>query len=102
MSARAAALGRSVSADGPAVSGLPWSLFDDHTQRSIMSQVAEVIAPDGAFTTFAYSHGLLLSAARRFRHLLHETFEEVVVSATVLRNVPPAFTYICRRPRRTV
>lgn len=81
------------------VSGLPWSLFDDHTQRSIMGQVAEVIAPDGAFTTFAYSHGLLLSAARRFRGLLHETFEEVVVSATVLRNVPPAFTYICRRPR---
>ena len=84
------------------VSGLPWSLFDDHTQRSIMSQVAEVIAPEGAFTTFAYSHGLLLSAARRFRHLLHETFEEVVVSATVLRNVPPAFTYLCRRPRLTV
>lgn len=81
------------------VSGLPWSLFDDHTQQSIMSQVAEVVAPDGAFTTFAYSHGMLLSAARRFRLLLHDTFEEVLVSATVLRNVPPAFIYVCRRPR---
>src|SRR3954451_1765541 len=39
------------------VSGLPWSLFDDDTQASILSQIAAVVAPDGAFTTFAYRHG---------------------------------------------
>jgi len=82
------------------VSGLPWSLFDDWTQRAILDQVADVVGPDGAFTTFAYRHGLLLSAARRFRQALHETFEEVMVSATVVRNVPPAFGYVCRRPRQ--
>jgi phosphatidylethanolamine/phosphatidyl-N-methylethanolamine N-methyltransferase len=81
------------------VSGLPWSLFDDDTQASILTQIAELIGPTGAFTTFAYRHGLLLSAARRFRRALHETFEEVLVSATVWRNVPPAFVYVCRRPR---
>ena len=81
------------------VSGLPWSLFDDETQASILSQIAELIGPTGAFTTFAYRHGLLLSAARRFRRTLHETFEEVLISATVWRNVPPAFVYVCRRPR---
>jgi phosphatidylethanolamine/phosphatidyl-N-methylethanolamine N-methyltransferase len=81
------------------VSGLPWSLFDDETQGLILTQIADLIGPTGAFTTFAYRHGLLLSAARRFRRALHETFEEVLVSATVWRNVPPAFVYVCRRPR---
>ncbi len=81
------------------VSGLPWSLFDDETQTAILAQISAAIGSDGAFTTFAYRHGLLLPAARRFRRTLHETFEEVVVSATVWRNVPPAFVYVCRRPR---
>jgi phospholipid N-methyltransferase len=82
------------------VSGLPWSLFDDATQRSILTQIADVVGPEGAFTTFAYRHGLVLSAARRFRRALRETFEEVLVTATVWRNLPPAFVYVCRRPRR--
>jgi phosphatidylethanolamine/phosphatidyl-N-methylethanolamine N-methyltransferase len=81
------------------VSGLPWSLFDDETQASILTQIADVVGTDGAFTTFAYRHGLVLSAARRFRRALHETFEEVLVTATVWRNLPPAFVYVCRRPR---
>ena len=81
------------------VSGLPWALFDGDTQASILTQIADLIGPTGAFTTFAYRHGLLLSAARQFRRAVHETFEEVLVSATVWRNVPPAFVYVCRRPR---
>ena len=59
------------------VSGLPWALFDDATQSSILGQVAAVIGPDGAFTTFAYRHGMALAAARRFRRALHATFAEV-------------------------
>jgi phospholipid N-methyltransferase len=58
-----------------------------------------VIGTTGAFTTFAYLHGMSLAAARRFRRTLRETFDEVLVSATVWRNVPPAFVYVCRRPR---
>lgn len=81
------------------VSGLPWSLFDDETQASILAQIAAVVGSEGAFTTFAYRHGMLLSAARRFRRALHATFEEVLVTTTVWRNVPPAFVYVCRRPR---
>jgi phosphatidylethanolamine/phosphatidyl-N-methylethanolamine N-methyltransferase len=81
------------------VSGLPWSLFDEETQASILTQIADVVGSEGAFTTFAYRHGLVLSAARRFRRALHETFEEVLVTATVWRNLPPAFVYVCRRPR---
>ena len=42
---------------------------------------------------------LTLTAARRFRRTLRSTFDEVLVTATVWRNLPPAFVYVCRRPR---
>lgn len=80
------------------VSGLPWSLFGHATQRAILDQVGAVIGTGGVFTTFAYLHAMPLAAARRFRRTLHEVFDEVVVSRTVWRNLPPAFGYICRRP----
>lgn len=81
------------------VCGLPWALFDDATQHVVLSAVGRAIGPDGAFTTFAYTHGLVIPAARRFRRALRARFEEVLVSATVWRNLPPAFVYACRRPR---
>jgi phosphatidylethanolamine/phosphatidyl-N-methylethanolamine N-methyltransferase len=80
------------------VSGLPWALFDQATQESILGQVAGVIGAHGAFATFAYLHGMPLAAARRFRRTLRASFDEVIVSATVWRNLPPAFAYVCRRP----
>jgi phosphatidylethanolamine/phosphatidyl-N-methylethanolamine N-methyltransferase len=80
------------------IGGLPWALFDRPAQREILAQISQVIGATGAFTTFAYLHGMTLAAARRFRATLRATFEEVVVSATVWRNVPPAFVYVCRRP----
>ncbi len=83
------------------LSGLPWALFDDVTQVSILGQVAAVIGPDGVFATFAYRHGMALSAARRFRRMLHATFAEVTLTPTVWRNMPPAFVYVCRHPRMT-
>lgn len=80
------------------ICGLPWALFGDSTQTEILGEISRVIGTTGAFTTFAYLHGMPLAAARRFRSTLRSTFEEVVVSATVWRNVPPAFVYVCRRP----
>lgn len=80
------------------VSGLPWSLFDTPTQTEILREVARLLGPTGAFTTFAYLHGMPLHTARRFRRNLAATFDEVLVSKTVWRNLPPAFGYVCRRP----
>lgn len=80
------------------VCGLPWALFDDATQAGILDGIAAAIGPTGAFTTFAYLQGMAMPAARRFRATLRERFDEVVVSATVWRNLPPAFVYVCRRP----
>ena len=92
---------RGVAHADAVVSGLPWALFDDVTQASILGQVAAVIEPDGVFATFAYRHGMALAAARRFRSTLHATFAEVQLTPTVWRNMPPAFVYVCRHPRMT-
>jgi phosphatidylethanolamine/phosphatidyl-N-methylethanolamine N-methyltransferase len=90
--------GRGVERVDAVVSGLPWALFDTPTQTAILGEVARLLGPNGAFTTFAYLHGLPLHTARRFRRTLAHTFDEVVVSKTVWRNLPPAFGYVCRRP----
>ncbi|HEY0815288.1 MAG TPA: methyltransferase domain-containing protein [Pseudonocardia sp.] len=81
------------------VCGLPWAFFDEPTQHAVLTEVGEAIGPTGAFTTFAYVSGMALPAARRFRRTLRARFEEVIVSATVWRNLPPAFVYVCRRPK---
>ncbi|GEL17850.1 class I SAM-dependent methyltransferase [Pseudonocardia asaccharolytica] len=89
---------RGVAAVDAVVSGLPWALFGSAAQRAILGHVADVIGPTGGFTTFAYRHAMPMAAARRFRRTLHEVFDEVLVTRTVWRNVPPAFGYVCRRP----
>lgn len=90
--------GRGLDRADAVICGLPWALFDPATQESILGEISRAIGGTGAFTTFAYLHGMSLAAARRFRATLRLTFDEVVVSATVWRNVPPAFVYVCRRP----
>jgi phosphatidylethanolamine/phosphatidyl-N-methylethanolamine N-methyltransferase len=83
------------------ICGLPWALFDDATQAELLSAICGAVGPTGAFTTFAYLHGMTMGAARRFRVSLRRAFEEVVISATVWRNLPPAFVYVCRRPHQS-
>ncbi|MFP5023030.1 class I SAM-dependent methyltransferase [Pseudonocardia phyllosphaerae] len=83
------------------ISGLPWSLFGAELQQAILDQVVEVIGETGAFATFAYSHTLPMPSARRFKATLRDTFDEVVATRTVWRNLPPAFCYLCRRPKRS-
>lgn len=90
---------RDVTQVDAVISGLPWSLFDRATQRAILGQVVEVTGETGAFATFAYSHTMPIPSARRFKATLQETFDEVVATRTVWRNLPPAFCYLCRRPR---
>lgn len=80
------------------ISALPWSLIDADTQRSIIEATARSLQPGGSFTTVAYVHGLPLTRARRFRALLGEVFDEVLTTRTVWWNLPPAVTYVCRRP----
>lgn len=81
------------------VSSLPWSLFDAESQVGMLTAVSRSISPSGSFTTFAYVTGLWLPPARRFARLLRDSFDEVITTAPVWRNLPPAVVYVCRRPR---
>jgi phospholipid N-methyltransferase len=92
---------RGITSVDAVICGLPWALFDDPTQTALLAEISRAIGSTGAFSTFAYLHGMTLGAARRFRRTLRETFDEVLVTATVWRNLPPAFVYVCRRPRTT-
>lgn len=80
------------------ISGLPWAIFAPDAQREILREVGEILTPEGALTTFAYVHALGMSGARQFRGRLGRAFDEVVTTRTVWRNLPPARTYVCRRP----
>jgi len=80
------------------VSGLPWASFDEPRQDRLLDATLEILAPGGRFATFAYLHGLLLPAARRFRAALDDRFATVDTSPVVWRNLPPAIVYRCRAP----
>lgn len=80
------------------VSGLPWAAFSPERQHDVLAAAVRALAPDGAFTTFAYVHFRWSAAARRLHHSLETWFDEVVTGRTVWTNLPPALVYYCRRP----
>lgn len=81
------------------VTSLPWTLFPTEQQGRILDQISQVLTPDGAFTAFTYLQALPMRRARTFRQLLHFYFDEVITTRIVWRNLPPAVTYVCRRPQ---
>ena len=82
------------------ICGLPWAAFARRLQQQLMQAVLARMSDDGYFCTFAYLQGTWLPAGMRFKKLLHASFESVQCSRTVWRNVPPAFVYQCRFPKR--
>jgi phospholipid N-methyltransferase len=79
------------------VSGLPWVAYAG--QPPLVESVARVLAPTGVCTQFAYTWTRWAAPARRLLDDLRAHFEEVVTTATVWRNLPPAVVYVARRPR---
>lgn len=84
------------------VSALPWTLIPERAQERIIGAVARVLAPGGSFTTIAYLTGTPFGPGRRFRGRLGAAFDEVLTTRTIWRNLPPARTYVCRRPLGSV
>lgn len=82
------------------VSVLPWTLFGPQQQRQMLATFAGALQPDGVFTAAAYSLGYWTPAARRFRRELERLFGEVLPTRTMWRHLPPAMTYVCRRPEQ--
>lgn len=81
------------------VSALPWSLIPAAQQRTIVEATACALRPGAAFSTIAYLPGLPTAGGKRFASLLGEVFDEVLTTRPVWQNIPPAVTYVCRRPR---
>jgi phospholipid N-methyltransferase len=77
------------------VSGLPWAAYGGPLIRTI----ADSLSPEGTFTQFAYTWSRWAPPARRLLSGLRDTFDEVEVSRTVWRNVPPAVVYLARGPK---
>ena len=82
------------------VSGLPWTVFPESAPRPIVAAVAAALTDEGTFAQFTYAWGRWAPPARRQLLSLRARFEEVVISRTVWRNVPPAVVLFARRPRR--
>jgi phosphatidylethanolamine/phosphatidyl-N-methylethanolamine N-methyltransferase len=80
------------------VSVLPWTLFGPQQQREFLTIFAAALRTDGVFTAAAYSLSYWTPAARRFRRELGRVFGEVLPTRTMWRHLPPAMTYVCRRP----
>lgn len=80
------------------VSVLPWTLFGPQQQREFLTIFAAALTTDGVFTAAAYSLSYWMPAARRFRRELGRVFGEVLPTRTMWRHLPPAMTYVCRRP----
>jgi phosphatidylethanolamine/phosphatidyl-N-methylethanolamine N-methyltransferase len=82
------------------ISTLPWAAFTPSpTARPLLATLVESLSDSGAYTQLAYSWTRWAPPARRQLRQLQASFEEVVISETIWRNVPPARAYIARRPR---
>ncbi|WP_062206555.1 class I SAM-dependent methyltransferase [Streptomyces sp. NBRC 109706] len=92
---------RGVGAVDAIVSGLPWTVYFDGP-RPLARVLAQVLAPGGVLTQFSYPWTAWTPPARRQRAELRAAFEELLVTRTVWRNVPPALVYVARRPRSSV
>ena len=78
------------------VSGLPFTTFPPRLQTRVVEGAHAVLKPGGLFLSFTYYYSRLLPACHRFEALLRRTFGEVD-RLPVLRNLPPAFVFRCRK-----
>lgn len=79
------------------VSSLPWTFVPGGQRRRMLDRVAGSLAPGGVFATIV-TLTALPNRVRTLRTELDERFGEVVATAPVWRNMPPARLLVCRRP----
>ena len=70
------------------VSGLPFTIIPEKICDEIMQGVRDTLSDDGVFVAFQYSPYMYGRLKRYFNH---------VETEFVLRNMPPAFVYKCRK-----
>ena len=73
------------------VSSLPFAVLPPRVTASILDAVDHCLKPDGQMIAYQYS--------KHMKPYFEKRFESVKISF-VLRNVPPAFVYVCSNPRK--
>jgi phosphatidylethanolamine/phosphatidyl-N-methylethanolamine N-methyltransferase len=82
------------------ISTLPWVAFTaSAAPRPLLATLIESLSDGGVYIQAAYSWTRWAPPARQLLQQLRASFEDVVISETIWRNVPPARAYIARRPR---
>jgi len=82
------------------ISTLPWIAFAASARpRPLLATLIESLSDGGVYIQAAYSWTRCAPPARRLLQQLRASFEEVLISETIWRNIPPARAYIARRPR---
>ncbi|GAA4711824.1 methyltransferase domain-containing protein [Pseudonocardia yuanmonensis] len=89
---------RGIATADAVVSGLPWAAFSGRAGGRLIDTIATTLHPAGAFTQFTYTWSRWATPSRRQHEQLRDAYDEVIVSRTIWRNVPPALTYVARRP----
>jgi phosphatidylethanolamine/phosphatidyl-N-methylethanolamine N-methyltransferase len=79
------------------VSSLPWALFDQPQRRALLAAIGSRLVAGGVFATIT-TWMAMPHRVRELRAALDGAFDEVVETATVWRNPPPARLFVCRRP----
>lgn len=82
------------------ISGLPWTVWSDEVQESILDAVCDSLADDGRLVTFTYVHAQVLPGAKRLKEKLSRRFRAVTRSRVAWANLPPAFVWVCSEPNR--
>jgi phosphatidylethanolamine/phosphatidyl-N-methylethanolamine N-methyltransferase len=81
---------RGLSQPDAIVSGLPFGSLPPPISHAILEATRETLSPDGVFVTYQYTP---------FRKkLLRTYFPAARVSRLVVRNIPPALVFVCRKP----
>ena len=78
------------------ISSLPWTSFDELLQKQLLGAIHQSLSQDGKIIAYSYLNGFFLPSSRRFRKLLNQHFPNVK-KKIVLKNIPPAVVYECRK-----
>ena len=73
------------------VSSLPYAVLPSQMTAAILDAIDACLKPDGKLIAYQYS--------THMKHTFEKRFESVKISF-VLRNVPPAFVYVCSGPKK--
>jgi phosphatidylethanolamine/phosphatidyl-N-methylethanolamine N-methyltransferase len=82
------------------ISGLPWTVWSEELQNSILDAVCGSLDEEGRLVTFMYVHSQMLPGATKLLGTLQKRFDTVEKSKVAWANVPPALVWIASRPRK--